>query len=250
MRGISTSLPGATEARLEALRGRVETFERHLAASALRSAQLVRLRLADLQDALLRLASAVKGVGAAETSVRSSADDVGRLLGQRVAASVDGLEGLRNRIAVAVAAVHADLVEALARVGRRMDPATLVALRRLLHVHESVDAELGIAVACRRLTSGLRGRGLEARRGELARRSLALRAELDARRAELAVHRQRSATLWRELDAGLRGDVEQIGVEIESLLAAAPRDRLDTSYRVARAGKKPRAASRRDVVEE
>jgi hypothetical protein len=117
-------------------------------------------------------------------------------------------------------------------------------------VHESVDAELVIAVACRRLTSGLRGRGLEARRGELARQSLALHAELDARRSELAAHRERSATLWRELDAGLRDDVEQIGVALESLLAAAPGDAIFALRPVAHAGKKDRAASRRDVVEE
>jgi hypothetical protein len=248
VRGISTSLPGATEARLEALRGRVEAFERHLAVSAPRSAQLLRLRLTDLQDALLRLTAQLHGVCAAETSLRASADDLGRLLGRRVATSVDGLEALRNRIAVAVAAVHADLVDTLARLGRRLDPATLVALRRLRQLHESVDAELGIAVACRLLTSGLRGRGLEARRVELARRSLALRTELDARRAELAAHRERSAALWRQLDAGLRDEVEQIGVALESLLAA-PRDRMGTSSPVARAGKQDRAASRSDVVE-
>lgn len=243
----STSLPGATEVRLEALRGRVDAFERHLVASAVQSAQLVRFRLADLRDALRRLATAVHGDDEAAAAIRATADDLGRLLGTRVATGVGRLEAMRNRIAVAVAALHAELVEARARTGRRFDAATSVALRRFRHAHDGVDAELAIAVACRRLTAGLRGRRRDARRDEIAAELHTLRTQLEVRRGDLAAHRERSAALWRVLDAGLRDDVEQIGVALDGLLASATGAGETT---LARSGKKRLDVSHRDVVRE
>jgi tetratricopeptide (TPR) repeat protein len=241
----STSLPSSTEAALESLRGQVDAFDRHLFSSAAQASRLVRYRKEELLGALEHLRATVQGAPGTSATIwsvamRPSADALENALANGRAPGVAALEAQHGRIERAATALHAALADAFARAGQRFDGPTLRALRRFQQALQALEAELRIAVACRRLTAGCRGRALAERRRELADQIRSLSEVLDQHRAEMAAHRERSATLWRAIDAGLREEVEVAGAAFERLLSASPSGgaRPEGSL-LARSGKTP-----------
>jgi len=234
MPGPSTTLPGPTEVRLHALGARVEVLQQHLGASRAQSERLVRFRLDELGDAVGHLVVAARDSLGSRAALDGPAVEIARLLAAPVGHVAGALDARRDRIADAAAMLHGDLVAAFARSGRRFDLGVLRAVRRYQQAYEAAHAELSIAAACRRLESGYHGERLVARRRELVAQVQALKSQLDARRLDLAVHRERSATLWRSLDAALREGVEVVGVALERLLVPEAPSRARV---VARAGK-------------
>jgi hypothetical protein len=224
--GESSHLPGATELLLDGLRRQLEAFDRHLAATDAQRSQLLRYRRDELRDALGHLVGSLREARELEPSawdqVLTSANALARML--ETPPGTAALEERRSRLDEAATAVHADLADAMARSRAHPSGRTLRALRRFQQAHEALDAELLIAAACRRLTAGLRGRALQERRRELTARCETVRQQLDERRRDLAEQRERSATLWRQLDAELRTGAEEAIAAFERMLAEAASD--------------------------
>ncbi|MEW6269491.1 MAG: hypothetical protein AB1689_09375 [Thermodesulfobacteriota bacterium] len=163
-------------------------------------------------DSLLTLAPGVKA------DVRAAIGALAAVLSSRGGARPRSPQE-QKRLADASAELEARLATTLSRSGPRVERSVLAARRRYQHAADALHAEMKVAAACRRLTAGYRGRALVQRKRELAERLRSLNQQLEKQRALLAEQRERSAALWRALDAELRESVEEVGAALTRLLA-------------------------------
>lgn len=214
-------LPGPVEARLVALRGEADALVTQLGMSNLAGGRMICARGDEVRRTLvvLRAALAEAGLlspGGPEESIARLTE----LLGRRAPMHQRHRHAQHaRRLAEAASDVHGDVVAAAALGRRRLDRPILQALRRFDRAHDELQLQLHAGAAVDRLTAGLRGRALEARRRELTGTIAELSLRLDERRDRLAAQREMSAVLWRELDAELLASVEEVGDALARLLS-------------------------------
>ena len=213
-------LAGPAEARLLNLAHEAEVFAAHLGMPVADAGRLLGVRAGDVAAALasLRAALADGGVLRPGDEAGSSIDALRVLVSRPVPMRQRSrLPAYARRIAEAATDLHGDVVSAVARAQRRLERPGLLALRRFAKAHDELQVQLRAASAVERLTRGLRGAELDRRRRELLDASSALSRRLDERRDRLAAQRERSAVLWRQLDAELRTSVEEVGADLARL---------------------------------
>lgn len=214
-------VPGATEARLLDLVSQADALATYLAVSPAAVAHLIERRRSGLREATGELVGVLHGLlelsSEAKAAVRSTAEALVAVLAPGGATSGGGLARHRARVAEACVELDGEVSAAFSG-GLRPDAATSRALRRFQRSRRALEGDLGIADACRRLTSGCRGRELAERRREIVEQVEALKALLEERHEQFREQRRRSARRWREVDASLRDGVEEVGAALERLL--------------------------------
>lgn len=212
---------GPAEARLLALVHEADVFEAQLGMPVADVARLLAARAGDVAAALasLRAALAESGVlHAGDEAAGSIAALLGLLARPAPMRQRSRIAAHARRIAEAAADLHGDVVSAVARARRRLERPALTALRRFEKAHDELQVQLRAAAAVDRLTRGLRGAPLDARRRELTDAAAALSHRLEERRDRLAAQREMSAVLWRELDGELDASVAEVGADLARLL--------------------------------
>jgi len=219
----SRYMPGSAEVRLAALSEQAASFEVYLVLTQPQAAERIEYRKQAVRAVLDELHAVLEAArelpSATRTEVDAAIAAAKAALARCGGTRAQTLEEQRRRIADANAEFDGDVVAAIAHARHRFDGATLRALRRHQQARESLDTEMKIAAACGRLLAGRRGRALAERRRELAAQIATLKDQLEERRSRLAEQRERSATLWRELDAELRESVDAVGADLDRLFS-------------------------------
>lgn len=214
-------LPGPVEARLVDLRNEAEALAAQLAMSSVAAGRLLSARADEVRLTLAALRAALASAGLLSPGgPEESIAQLSELLGRRAPLHQrPRLARHARKLLEAASDVHGDVVAAAAHARRRLDRPVLQALRRFDKAHGELQLQCTAGAAVDRLTGGLRGTALDARRRRIEEEIAELSRRLDERRDRLAAQREMSAVLWRELDAELRESVEEVGTELARLLA-------------------------------